>query len=150
MCDCGICFCILCIFDIECFEYCVMFCICSGISLFCVLCLYICKFSQMYIYSICMHSNYQYHQPLQLIKRYHKWMLLTQIIIKISVYIQKTCSSKILIINIWKYCLYVCPFFYWKLPMLLTIKINPTVWQVDALTQLITWIIIYIFSQDVF
>ena len=27
VCDCGICFCILCIFDVECFEYCVMFCI---------------------------------------------------------------------------------------------------------------------------
>ena len=27
VCGCGICFCILCIFDVECFEYCVMFCI---------------------------------------------------------------------------------------------------------------------------
>ena len=27
MCACGICFCILCIFDVECFENCVLFCI---------------------------------------------------------------------------------------------------------------------------
>ena len=31
---------------VSCF---VLICICSGISLFCVLCLYICKFSQMFI-----------------------------------------------------------------------------------------------------
>ena len=49
MCDCGVCISILCIFDVECFENCVMFCISSGIRLFCVLCLYTCKFSQMFI-----------------------------------------------------------------------------------------------------
>ena len=37
VCDCGVYISILCIFDVECFENCIMFvliCICSGINLF--------------------------------------------------------------------------------------------------------------------